>query len=116
MTPTQEGRAIDVLLVEDDPGDELITREAFEHNKIKNTLHVTRDDFYAYVVLEGDVELSAVAAAPDDDAVAELVDLYRAMLGEHPDWDDYRATMVRDRRVVVRLRPTRAYGLLPRPG
>ncbi|BBY81466.1 response regulator [Mycolicibacterium pulveris] len=40
---TDEGRAIDVLLVEDDPGDELITREAFEHNKIKNTLHVARD-------------------------------------------------------------------------
>jgi hypothetical protein len=41
MTPA--GRAIDVLLVEDDPGDELITREAFEHNKIKNTLHVAHD-------------------------------------------------------------------------
>ena len=40
---TPEGRAIDVLLVEDDPGDELITREAFEHNKIKNTLHVAHD-------------------------------------------------------------------------
>ena len=41
MTP--EVRAIDVLLVEDDPGDELITREAFEHNKIKNNLHVAHD-------------------------------------------------------------------------
>ncbi len=41
MTTAQ--RPIDVLLVEDDPGDELITREAFEHNKIKNTLHVARD-------------------------------------------------------------------------
>jgi CheY-like chemotaxis protein len=34
---------IDVLLVEDDPGDELITREAFEHNKISNNLHVAHD-------------------------------------------------------------------------
>ncbi|BBY24364.1 response regulator [Mycobacterium stomatepiae] len=34
---------IDVLLVEDDPGDELITREAFAHHKIANTLHVARD-------------------------------------------------------------------------
>ena len=40
---TLEARAIDVLLVEDDPGDELITREAFEHNKIKNNLHVAHD-------------------------------------------------------------------------
>jgi CheY-like chemotaxis protein len=36
-------RAIDVLLIEDDPGDVLITREAFEHNKIENTLHVATD-------------------------------------------------------------------------
>jgi CheY-like chemotaxis protein len=41
MTPAD--RAIDVLLIEDDPGDELITREAFEHNKIRNKLHVAHD-------------------------------------------------------------------------
>jgi CheY-like chemotaxis protein len=40
---TSDIRVIDVLLIEDDPGDELITREAFEHNKIKNTLHVAHD-------------------------------------------------------------------------
>jgi CheY-like chemotaxis protein len=36
-------RPIDILLVEDDPGDELITREAFEHNKLQNRLHVAHD-------------------------------------------------------------------------
>jgi CheY-like chemotaxis protein len=40
---TSDGRAIDILLVEDDPGDELITREAFEHNKLQNRLHVAHD-------------------------------------------------------------------------
>ncbi|MDT5013313.1 MAG: hypothetical protein QOH57_4930 [Mycobacterium sp.] len=40
---TSPEQAIDVLLVEDDPGDELITREAFEHNKIRNNLHVAHD-------------------------------------------------------------------------
>ncbi|OJZ72951.1 two-component system response regulator [Mycobacterium paraffinicum] len=40
---TSDGRAIDILLVEDDPGDELITREAFEHNKLNNRLHVAHD-------------------------------------------------------------------------
>jgi CheY-like chemotaxis protein len=40
---TSAGRAIDILLIEDDPGDELITREAFEHNKLKNRLHVAHD-------------------------------------------------------------------------
>ncbi|MFI1517812.1 response regulator [Kitasatospora cineracea] len=41
MTPAPQ--PVDVLLVEDDPGDELMTREAFEDNKIGNTLHVVRD-------------------------------------------------------------------------
>jgi CheY-like chemotaxis protein len=40
---TSVSRAIDILLVEDDPGDELITREAFEHNKLRNRLHVAHD-------------------------------------------------------------------------
>jgi CheY-like chemotaxis protein len=40
---TPAGRPIEVLLVEDDPGDELITREAFQHNKVANRLHVARD-------------------------------------------------------------------------
>ncbi|QIQ06677.1 response regulator [Streptomyces liangshanensis] len=40
MVPVQP---IAVLLVEDDPGDELMTREAFEDNKIRNDLHVVRD-------------------------------------------------------------------------
>jgi CheY-like chemotaxis protein len=38
---------VEVLLVEDDPGDELITREAFADNKIGNTLHVVRDGLEA---------------------------------------------------------------------
>jgi CheY-like chemotaxis protein len=41
MTPA--GRPIEVLLIEDDPGDVLITREAFEHHKIHNSLRVARD-------------------------------------------------------------------------
>jgi CheY-like chemotaxis protein len=43
MTDGRTGLAVDVLLVEDDPGDVLMTREAFEHFKIRNTLHVVND-------------------------------------------------------------------------
>lgn len=39
-----------------------------------------------------------------------LVDVYRAIAGEHPDWDEYRAAMVRDERVVIRIHPERASG------
>ncbi|MFF0495740.1 PPOX class F420-dependent oxidoreductase [Nocardia aobensis] len=76
-------------------------------------LHVTRDDFWAYTVLEADVELTPVAASTDDATVEELIAYYRALSGEHPDWADYRRAMVADRRVIARLRPTRAYGMLP---
>jgi hypothetical protein len=37
-----------------------------------------------------------------------LVDYYRGISGEHPDWDDYRAAMVRDQRVLLRVTITRA--------
>jgi PPOX class probable F420-dependent enzyme len=77
-------------------------------------LHVTRADFLAWVVLEGDVDLSPVAAGPDDPTVDELVAHYRAAVGEHDDWPAFRRSQVADRRVVARLRPTHAYGLLPR--
>ncbi|MDX6745058.1 response regulator [Actinocorallia sp. A-T 12471] len=43
MNTTPAVEPIEVLLVEDDPGDELMTREAFETNKIGNRLHVVRD-------------------------------------------------------------------------
>jgi PPOX class probable F420-dependent enzyme len=75
------------------------------------SLHVTSDDFWSYAVVEGDVELSPVASDPSDDTVEELMGLYRDMQGEHPDWDDYRAAMVRDRRLVVRLPISRIYGM-----
>jgi hypothetical protein len=75
---------------------------------------VTAADFWSYVVLEGDADLSPVAAAVDDATVDELVLLYREMVGKHPDWDEYRAAMVADQRLVLRLRPTRAYGMVPR--
>lgn len=75
------------------------------------SLHVTADDFWSYVVIEGDAEVTATAASPDDATVDELVELYRSLQGEHDDWDEYRATMVADGRLVIRIRPTHAYGM-----
>jgi hypothetical protein len=65
----------------------------------------------SYVVLEGKAELSAVAADPHGQVVEELIDLYRAAAGEHPDWDDYRRAMVRDRRLVFSMTVDHAYGM-----
>ncbi len=77
------------------------------------SLHVARPDFWAYAVFEGDASLSPIAKDPGDEVVEELVAMYRRVGGEHPDWDDYRRAMVADQRVVIRMRPTHVYGMLP---
>jgi PPOX class probable F420-dependent enzyme len=75
------------------------------------SFHVESDDGWSYVVAEGTAELTPVAAEPTDATVDELVDVYRAIGGEHPDWDEYRTAMVQDRRLVLRLPVDRVYGL-----
>jgi PPOX class probable F420-dependent enzyme len=68
------------------------------------SLLVFTDGFFGpWVQLDGTVE---VVSLPD--AMDGLVEYYRAVSGEHPDWDDYRAAMVRDRRVLLRLSIERA--------
>lgn len=74
-------------------------------------LEITKPDLWSYVVLDCDAALSPVAAAPDDATVDALVELYRAVNGEHDDWDDYRRAMVADQRLVLTLTPTHTYGI-----
>ena len=77
------------------------------------TLHVASKDFWTWVAVEGTAELTPVAAEPHDATVEELVAYYRGINGEHPDWDEYRAAMVADRRLVVRFRAEHTYGQVP---
>ena len=65
-------------------------------------------------MIEADVTLLPVAESPDDATVDALVDYYRAVAGEHDDWDEYRRAMVDDRRLLLELHPTHAYGMLGR--
>ena len=58
------GRQIDVLLVEDDPGDVLMTQEAFEDYKVKNQLHVATDGVEAMAFLRREGK-NADAPRPD---------------------------------------------------
>jgi PPOX class probable F420-dependent enzyme len=74
---------------------------------------VASDDGWSYAVAEGNAILTPPAAAPDDETVEALITLYRNVAGEHPDWDDYRAAMVTDRRVLLRLPITHVYGMPP---
>jgi PPOX class probable F420-dependent enzyme len=75
-------------------------------------LYVPGENFWSFVVLDGVVELSGVATHVDDDVTGQLVDYYRRGAGEHPDWDDFKATMVKEGRVLATLRPTTAYGMI----
>ncbi|HEX6920918.1 MAG TPA: PPOX class F420-dependent oxidoreductase [Actinomycetes bacterium] len=79
--------------------------------KVKNlrrdpriSLCLLNDGFYGeWGQVEGHAEIVSLP-----EAMEPLVDYYRRASGEHPDWDDYRAAMVRDRRVVVRFAIERA--------
>lgn len=68
------------------------------------TVCVLDDGFFGrWIYVEG---MATIMSLPE--AMEPLVAYYRAVSGEHPDWDDYRQAMVRDRRVIVRIAIDRA--------
>lgn len=79
--------------------------------KVKNlqrdpwaSLCVLVDEFTGpWVQVDGTAEVVALPQAMD-----LLIDYYRRVAGEHPDWDDYRRAMQRDQRVLIRLTIERA--------
>jgi two-component system response regulator len=89
------GRPIEVLLVEDDPGDVLLTTEAFEHNKVSNNLHVVNDGEQAMAFLRRE---EGYPDAPRPDLI--LLDLNlprkdgREVLGEVKADEDLRSIPV----------------------
>ena len=64
---------------------------------------VSRGFYGDWIQVDGRVEIISLPEAMD-----HLVDYYRTLRGEHDDWDDYRAAMVREQRVIVRITPERA--------
>jgi PPOX class probable F420-dependent enzyme len=73
------------------------------------SLLVQNDQFYgAWAQIDG---TATIVDQPE--ALPLLDEVYRCISGEHPDWDDYRAAMIRDQRVVIRIKPERAAGMLP---
>ena len=67
-------------------------------------LCVLNEGFFGdWAQLSGDVE---VISLPE--AMEPLVEYYRSISGEHPDWDDYRAAMIKQGRCLIRITPTKA--------
>jgi PPOX class probable F420-dependent enzyme len=74
------------------------------------TIEVTSADGWAWVTAEGTATLTGPGSDPHGAEVDALVDYYRSAAGEHPDWDEYRAVMVADRRVLMSMTVDRVYG------
>lgn len=67
-------------------------------------LVVLNPSFYGqWVQLSGPAEIVGLP-----EAMPLLVEYYRSLSGEHPDWEDYRAAMIRDQRCLIRITPTDA--------
>jgi PPOX class probable F420-dependent enzyme len=73
-------------------------------------LEVTSADGWSWATADGTVTLTGPGTDPNGPEVQALVDYYRAAAGEHPDWDEYRAAMVADRRVLMALKVEKVYG------
>jgi PPOX class probable F420-dependent enzyme len=104
-----------VLVGVDDDGSLIIsTREtaiktANARRRARASVCVFQDGFFGeWVQADGAASIESLPGAMDS-----LVRYYRCVAGEHPDWDDYRRAMERERRVILRIRidrvgPTRA--------
>ena len=68
---------------------------------------------WEFLVVDGDATLGEITTEAHDAAGDALVDLYRTLAGEHPDWEEYRAAMVAEERLVLSVVATHAYGIVP---
>jgi PPOX class probable F420-dependent enzyme len=73
-------------------------------------MHITDPPSWSYVSIDTTAELSPVTQTVDDAAADELVEVYRAVAGEHDDWDEFRQAMVDEGRCVIRLTPQSVTG------
>ncbi|MCA2181144.1 PPOX class F420-dependent oxidoreductase [Nonomuraea glycinis] len=74
------------------------------------TLEVTGPDGWSWATAEGVATLTGPGTDPDGPEVEALVTYYRRAAGEHPDWAEYRAAMVSERRVLMTMTVDHVYG------
>lgn len=73
------------------------------------SLHVTSEDFWSYVVAEGQGRLGPVAQEPGDETCRRLLEAYEMVRGPHPDPGEFHEAMVAERRLELSFRPERYY-------
>lgn len=93
-----------------DGGGRIVVSTYPERAKTRNA---RRDPSVGVIVLSDDwngpwVQIDGTAEVLDvPEAVEPLVEYYRAISGEHPDWDEYRAAMIRQGKSIIRVTPER---------
>lgn len=85
----------------------LVKVRNLRRNPTASVLVMTERFYGSWVQVDGTAE---IIDQTRPGTVDMLVQVYRAIGGEHPDWDEYRAAMVADQRVVIRIHPERASG------
>lgn len=80
----------------------------------RGTVLVHGSSRWAYAVAEVRAQVWDVTTDPQDESAQELVDIYRTLAGEHPDWHEFRAAMVQEGRLPLHLHVERVYGIPPR--
>ena len=111
LTSRGDGSAQMSPITCDVAGDKVVISTRETALKVKNlrrdpraSLCVLADAFYgSWIQIDGTAEIVSLP-----DALDLLVDYYRGLRGEHPDWDEYRAAMVTDQRCIVRITVERA--------
>jgi PPOX class probable F420-dependent enzyme len=86
------------------------TRNVIRDGRV--VLHVTDPSSWSYVSIDATAVVSAVTTSPDDATANELITIYKAIAGEHDNWDEYRQAMISEGRCVVRVTPNSVTGQL----
>ncbi|MEW1840526.1 PPOX class F420-dependent oxidoreductase [Nonomuraea angiospora] len=111
LTSHRDGRPQMSPVVAGVSGGQIIVSTRETAAKVRNarrdpqvSLCVFTDGFYGeWIQVDGTADIQSLP-----EAMEGLVSYYRDISGEHPDWDDYRAAMTRERRVLLRITPHRA--------
>ncbi|MDH3500032.1 MAG: PPOX class F420-dependent oxidoreductase [Acidimicrobiia bacterium] len=73
-------------------------------------LHVTDRSFGRYLVVEGEAEVAGPVQSLRDATSIQLEEVYRSVVGDHPDWDEFHQAMLDDQRAIIGFVPDHVYG------
>ncbi|NNF55620.1 MAG: PPOX class F420-dependent oxidoreductase [Acidimicrobiales bacterium] len=117
ITIRKDGRpqSSDIIYLVD--GDSFLISLTDDRAKTRNirrdprvVLHLSHPESWSYLSFDGTVELSEITTSPHDATSDRLVEYYRAMAGEHDDWDDYRQAMINEKRLIATFTPRSVVG------